>query len=66
MPKLDGITMLMQLRQMPEFKQIPVLMVTAGPKSLHGDALGAGANVVLRKPIDFDLFFATIGQLLAA
>ena len=53
MPGIDGIQMVKMLRQMPERRNIPILMITA-----HGDvranAIEAGANRTIGKPFDLE------------
>lgn len=63
MPGIDGIQMVKLLRQMPEHKATPVLMITA-----HGDArenaVLAGANQTLGKPFDLDELIAKVRGIL--
>ena len=63
MPNLTGIEMLKQLRAMPESRNIPVLAVSAYGSGKLGDAMKAGADHALRKPLDCDLLLNLIGQL---
>jgi CheY-like chemotaxis protein len=63
MPGIDGIQMVKMLRQMPEHRAMPVLMITA-----HGDArqnaILAGANKTLGKPFDLDELIAMVRGIL--
>jgi signal transduction histidine kinase len=65
MPGLDGIDVLLHLKQTPELDEVPVVMVTA-----HGDrehrlrALDAGADDFLEKPIDGAVLAARLKTLL--
>ena len=47
MPRMDGRTLISQLRRIPEFARVPVIVVTAS-SVLHVP----GANLVFRKPFE--------------
>jgi len=50
MPNMDGITLLQQLRMMPSYNDLPVIMLTASTDELkRARALDAGANMFLNK-----------------
>ena len=50
MPKLDGIKFLMSLRQSLVLKDLPVfVLTTTTAKSIHEEAMRAGADRVLRE-----------------
>jgi CheY-like chemotaxis protein len=55
LPKLDGLAATRQIRQKRGFKQIPIVAVSAhdSPQS-RSEALEAGCNEYVTKPIDFD------------
>ena len=65
MPNLDGIDMVRALRKIPVYRNTPVLMLSAYGTNKLFEALDAGANHVMRKPLDFDLFSKAINRLLA-
>ncbi len=66
MPELDGISLVRQLRATPGREDIPVLMVTASDeRSVRVEALEAGANDFLSKPLDRTEFFARTRNMLA-
>lgn len=66
MPILDGLAILRRLRQEPDKAHLPVLMVTADHEiSLRHQALQAGANDFLTKPIDRIEFQARTRNFLA-
>jgi DNA-binding response OmpR family regulator len=51
MPKLDGITLLRELKQIPATSSIPVIVVSASLVE-QNNALDAGARFFLTKPYD--------------
>jgi two-component system chemotaxis response regulator CheY len=65
MPNMDGITLIRELRTLPDYKFIPILMLTtesAPEKKQEGKA--AGATGWLVKPFDPDQLLATINKVL--
>jgi CheY-like chemotaxis protein len=55
MPELDGYQTTSQIREMPAYKQLPILAVTA--KAMMGDrekCISAGASDYISKPVDVD------------
>ena len=65
MPEMNGLEAMRQLRQLPGFKEVPIIAVSA---SATGDneaqSLTAGANAFLSKPIDLGQLLTQIGSLL--
>jgi CheY-like chemotaxis protein len=67
MPVMDGVTALRHLRARTDAKaSLPVVVVTAddGP-SIDAECLAAGADRVLRKPVNMTTLFETIVAVLA-
>ncbi len=61
MPGLDGMDVLLHLRQTPLHDQVPVIVVTAHDDRQHRvRALQAGADDFLEKPIDTDVLLARV------
>lgn len=61
MPKMSGIEVLRALRQNTDTRDLPVIMVTARAESeATVEALDAGADDYVTKPIDFDVLRARI------
>jgi len=55
MPEMDGLTATRELRKSPEWKKLPVIMLTA--KAMKDDqekCLDAGANDYMAKPLDVE------------
>lgn len=52
MPVMDGITATVQIRELEEGKNIPVIAVTGHTNWYQEEALKAGCNKVMRKPLD--------------
>ncbi len=63
MPVMDGIQATRMLRDSPEFRQVPILALTAltGSRDL---AIEAGCDDFLPKPIDIQLFLKKIREWL--
>jgi len=65
MPAPDGFKLCRMLRADPNFKQTPILIVTAlGDTDSRIVAIGAGANDYLAKPFGIDDLTARIQKLL--
>ena len=64
MPRLDGIQMIQQLREMPGFKTTPILAITSHGMDRAMDALKAGANRALARPIQNHLLLVFVFDLL--
>ena len=66
MPEMDGLTFVTTLRGMPEYKCLPILMVTT--RSVKDDimeALKAGVNNYIVKPFTPEILKEKIDQVLA-
>jgi two-component system chemotaxis response regulator CheY len=65
MPKLLGIDFLRLIRKIDRYKNLPIIMITSETaKSNIIDALKAGANDYIIKPIDEDKFKEKITTML--
>ncbi|HTT52893.1 MAG TPA: HAMP domain-containing protein [Streptosporangiaceae bacterium] len=66
MPEMDGYTTTVAIREMPQFADLPVIVVTA--RAMPGDrdkALAAGASDYVTKPVDTDELLGCITRWLA-
>ncbi|SEP72583.1 two-component system, chemotaxis family, response regulator CheY [Ectothiorhodospira magna] len=53
MPRMDGITLIKQLRAMPQYKAVPILMLTTeSGDAMKSQGRAAGATGWLVKPFD--------------
>ena len=64
MPNLDGVGMIRQLRESPEFAERPIVALTAYGQEQQEEAIAAGANQALGKPMDLEQLVETVGALL--
>ncbi len=65
LPQLDGLAATRRIRQHPELRDVPIVAVSAHDTAdFHADALAAGCNDYVTKPIDFDQLEALLGRLL--
>lgn len=57
MPKIGGLEVLQKIKSHPEFKTIPVVVLTTSSESVDlKAAYQSGANSYIVKPVDFDKF----------
>jgi two-component system cell cycle response regulator DivK len=65
LPLLDGLAATRRIRQVKELSHIPIVAVSAHDTAdFHADALAAGCNDYVTKPIDFDQLEALLKRLL--
>ncbi len=65
MPEMDGLETARRLRCVPGFEQTPIIAVSAGASGVDvAEAMKAGVNVFLSKPIEIKKLMAQIGGLL--
>jgi two-component system cell cycle response regulator DivK len=65
LPQLDGLAATRRIRQHPELRNVPIVAVSAHDTAdFHADALAAGCNDYVTKPIDFDQLEALLSRLL--
>ncbi|MBI4662831.1 MAG: response regulator [Verrucomicrobia bacterium] len=64
MPRMDGLGVLRQMKAVPELKAIPVVMLTSsGEERDLAASYELGANAYVVKPVDFQQFVNSVGQL---
>ena len=65
LPQLDGLAATRRIRQYPDMRDVPIVAVSAHDTAdFHADALAAGCNDYVTKPIDFDQLEALLTRLL--
>ncbi len=65
MPVMDGLKLIGILRQNPEYKDVPIVIVTTeGAEEDRKRALALGANVYITKPIHSATLLKTVSELL--
>ncbi|HXU36315.1 MAG TPA: response regulator [Blastocatellia bacterium] len=60
MPRMDGIEMIKRIRESRPISKTPIIVMSAYGKRLINDAIEAGADAFVEKPIDLDNLLATI------
>ncbi len=64
LPKVDGIEVLRQVKSDERTKKIPIVVVTSSAEERDRlESYNLGANSYVVKPIEFDSFVKTIGDL---
>ena len=61
MPEMDGLTATQEIRKMPQFKNLPIISLTA--KAMEGDrekAIAAGASDYVTKPVDPNMLLSVM------
>jgi two-component system, cell cycle response regulator DivK len=65
LPQLDGLAATRRIRQHEDLRNVPIVAVSAHDTAdFHADALAAGCNDYVTKPIDFDQLEALLSRLL--
>lgn len=65
LPLLDGLAATRRIRQHEELRRVPIVAISAHDTSdFHADALAAGCNEYVTKPIDFDQLEQLLKRLL--
>ena len=65
LPRLDGLDATRRIRELDGLARVPIVAVSAhDTNDFHADALAAGCNEYVTKPIDFDELDALLKKLL--
>jgi CheY-like chemotaxis protein len=63
-PKIDGVEVLRQVKQDPELRKIPVIMLTTTDDPRDVDVCHSlGCSQYIVKPVEYDKFAEILGQL---
>jgi two-component system response regulator len=64
LPKVDGMEVLRRMKEDPETRRIPVVMLTSSKEDRDLEAAyRLGVNSYIVKPVEFDKFVAAVEQL---
>lgn len=67
LPVVDGLGATRSIRDLPELSDVPIIAVSAHDTAdFHNEALAAGCNAYITKPIDFSELEELVARLLAA
>jgi CheY-like chemotaxis protein len=64
LPIVDGLTTTRAIREIESSGEVPIIVVTAFGKSFNGQAIEAGCNELISKPVDFDVLRSLIEKYL--
>ena len=65
LPLLDGLAATRRIREHDELKKVPIVAVSAHDTAdFHAEALAAGCNEYVTKPIDFDQLESLLDRLI--
>lgn len=65
LPRLDGLAATRGIRRHPDLSDVPIVAVSAHDSAdFHAEALAAGCNDYVAKPIDFDQLDALLTRVL--
>ena len=64
MPRMNGIDMIRRIRTSDDLKQVPIIVMSAYGKRVIADAISAGADGYIEKPLDFEKFISRIRDIL--
>jgi CheY-like chemotaxis protein len=54
LPLIDGLTATRRIRSLPDLRKVPIVAVSAHDTAdFHSEALAAGCNAYITKPIDY-------------
>lgn len=66
LPIIDGLAATRRIRQMPELKDVPIIAVSAhDTMDFHAEAMAAGCDAYITKPIDYGELEGLIERLLS-
>jgi two-component system phosphate regulon response regulator PhoB len=64
MPHLDGVELIRRVRQLPECRVMPIVVMTAYGQDEEAAAIKAGADYTVTKPLDYESLIHRITELL--
>jgi DNA-binding response OmpR family regulator len=63
MPELDGVGLIEYIRKQPEFDAVPIVVLSAVGSGDRSNAMRAGANESMPKPVEPDALIESINRL---
>jgi len=60
MPRMDGIEMIRRLRQSAEMRKVPIIVISAYGRQVMKDAIEAGADEFVAKPLDYEKLMMSV------
>jgi two-component system cell cycle response regulator DivK len=67
LPFIDGLAATRKIRSLPGFNKVPIVAVSAHDTAdFHSEALDAGCNAYITKPIDYPELEELVNRLLSA
>jgi len=66
MPRVSGIELIQRVRSNADISNVPIIAMTAYSSGPIAKAKEAGANAILKKPLDIETIASTIRQLVPA
>jgi two-component system chemotaxis response regulator CheY len=64
MPVMSGLDFVRELRRMPVYDRVPVIMITTNSEGVYlSTALEAGANEYIQKPCTYDVLREKLDQM---
>jgi len=64
MPRMNGIDMIKQIRSQNDIQGTPIIVMSAYGKRIIDDAMAAGADSYVEKPLDIDKFLTAVKDIL--
>ncbi|MDJ0713147.1 MAG: ATP-binding protein [Prochloraceae cyanobacterium] len=64
MPVKTGLTMVLELREISEFKNLPIISLSASAEIMSKQSLSVGCNALLPKPIEEEKLYALLQKYL--
>jgi len=62
MPRMNGIELIKRIREDDGLSRTPIIVMSAYGKRMLDDAIEAGADGFVEKPIDFEKFLTTVKE----
>lgn len=66
LPELDGLSATRRIRQAPESADTPIIAVTAYASQITAEALAAGCNSVVSKPVNIEALEVVLKEYLVS